>query len=244
MTVEDESTEVNEESVDQQDADVLETSTAMFSGNEARVLASLMEKELTVPDNYPLTINSLVLACNQKSNREPVMKLTEGEVGHIARTLADRGFIKLQYGDRAQKVEHRVRENLNIDIPQQALLTVMMLRAPQTLNDLKTRTSRMTDFEDLEDIQLHLEMLNDREEKLMQLIPKGPGQREDRYTHLLCGEVEITQYSKSQSGNGASEQANLDISIVEKLIQRIDELEQRIQQLEQAKDISVLRRTE
>ena len=126
------------------------TPEAMFSAVEARVLACLMEKDMTTPDNYPLTLNSLVIACNQKSNREPVMQLTEGEVGHVARSLSDRHFIKIEYRGRTQKLTHKMPLELDIDLKQQALLTVMLLRSPLTLNDLRTRTSRMTEFDDLE----------------------------------------------------------------------------------------------
>lgn len=165
--------------------------TAFLSHNEARVLACLMEKELTVPDSYPLTLNSLTLACNQKSNREPVMNLPEGEVGHLAKALMSRDLVKIEYGERAHRFEHNVRKSMIINKQQQALLTVLMLRDPQTLNDLKVRTKRMVEFEDNEAILETLESLNEFSEKRMQLLPKGPGQREDRYAHLLCGEVKL-----------------------------------------------------
>ena len=167
--------------------------TALLTINEARILACLMEKELTVPDNYPLTLNSLTTACNQKSNREPTMNLPEGEVGHIAQELQKRELVKIEYGERAHRFEHNVRKAMVVDKRQQALLTVMMLRQPQTLNDLKVRTQRMVDFKDTDDILLTLQSLNEFGETRMQCIPKGPGQREDRYTHLLCGEIEIAQ---------------------------------------------------
>lgn len=165
---------------------------AALSATEARVLASLMEKELTVPDNYPLTLNSLTLACNQKSNREPVMHLPEGEVGHTAKELASRGLLRIEYGERVHRFEHSVRKAWTLDKRQQALLTVMMLRAPQTLNELKVRSKRMVEFESHEDILLTLESLNnERDEAMMLHLAKGAGQREDRYTHLLCGDVVV-----------------------------------------------------
>ncbi|MBX2868271.1 MAG: DUF480 domain-containing protein [Acidiferrobacterales bacterium] len=209
---------------------ILETSDsrkvneAMFNPIEARVLACLMEKELTTPDNYPLTLNSLVLACNQKSNREPVMQLTEGDVGHAARALADRHFIKIEYRGRTQKLTHKMQLELSIDRKQQSLLTVMMLRSPLTLNDLRTRTSRMVEFEDLEDIELTLEMMNDRRKPMVLMIPKGPGQREDRYTHLLCGDVDI-QFDTVPSSTTKSSRPQLE--------QRVEELEQRVKALEE-----------
>ena len=202
------------------------TSEAMFTAIEARLLACLMEKEMTTPDNYPLTLNSLVLACNQKSNREPVMQLTEGEVGHAARELSDRHFVKIEYRGRTQKLTHKMQLELDIDRKQQALLTVMMLRSPQTLNELRTRTSRMAEFESPSDIELTLEVMNDRRKPLVQHISRGAGQREDRYTHLLCGEVDVEVVKK------ASPPSTADKSTIALLEQRIVELEQRVEFLE------------
>lgn len=174
----------------------IETKSArpsFLNATEARVLACLMEKELTVPDNYPLTLNSLTMACNQKSNREPVVHLAEGEIGHTAKALADRDLIKIEYGDRAHRFEHNIRKMLSLNKSEQALLSVMMLRAPQTLNELKVRTRRMSEFSGHDEIMQAIEHMNERDSALIQHIPKGPGQREDRYTHLLCGEVELSQ---------------------------------------------------
>lgn len=166
---------------------------AFLSVTEARVLGCLMEKELTVPDNYPLTLNSLTLACNQKSNREPMLHLAEGEVGHTAKELASRDLIKIEYGERAHRFEHNARKVLSLNKAEQALLCVMMLRSPQTLNELKVRTKRMFEFSDHDEIERAIDHMNERDEVLIQHIPKGPGQREDRYTHLLCGEVKVSQ---------------------------------------------------
>lgn len=201
--------------------------TALFTLNEARVLACLMEKELTVPDNYPLSLNSLTLACNQKSNREPKMQLPEGEVGHLAKTLETRGFVSIEYGERVHKFEHKARKSLTLDKRQQSLLTVMMLRTPQTLNDLKVRTKRMATFEDNDDILLTLESLNEREEPMMLQLPKGAGQREDRYTHLLCGEVELNSTSITPSFTPAEDVSNLEAmqAEIDALIERVERLE-------------------
>jgi uncharacterized protein YceH (UPF0502 family) len=201
-----------------QQADAIEK-TALFSASQARVLACLMEKELTVPDNYPLTLNSLTLACNQKSNREPIMQLTEGEVGHIAKELAARDLVRIEYGERVHRFEHRVRQAMSLDKRQQALLTEMMLRAPQTLNELKVRTKRMEEFASHEEILLTLESLNERDEATMLHLSKGAGQREDRYTHLLCGTVEL-----------APAQAGREFTPPEAQ-NKISELEEKIRQL-------------
>ncbi len=209
-----------------------ETGT-ILTPREARVLACLMEKQLTVPDSYPLTLNTLTLACNQKSNREPRMQLPEGEVGHIAKALEARGLIRIEYGERAHKFEHTARKLLNLDRRQQALLTIMMLRAPQTLNDLRTRSKRMAEFTDIDDILLTLERLNDRDQPLVQHIPKGPGQREDRYTHLLCGPVDIEKAAPASDVLTPSDNDSFT-----DLHTRIENLEKRIARLEALFDAS------
>ena len=177
--------DITEEVLDEQ------SEKAFFTLMEARIIASLMEKHLTTPNNYPLTMNSLKNACNQKSNREPVMNLTEGQIGRVVNELVERKLVGLEYGDRASKITHRVCVELDIDRKQQAILTVLMLRKPQTLNDLKTRTGRMADFSDLEDVQGTINSLIEKDRSLAILIPKGAGRREDRYAHTLCGDIKI-----------------------------------------------------
>lgn len=169
---------------------------AYFTPLEARVIGSLMEKHLTTPQNYPLTTNSLANACNQKSNREPIMNLTEGQIGHTVNQLVERKLAGIEYGERANKITHRVCVKLDIDRKQQALLTVLLLRKPQTLNDLKTRTARMEGFSSVEEIQDTLNDMINREMPLVTLIPKGAGRREERYANTLCGEVKIEEIEK------------------------------------------------
>jgi len=209
---------------DEQQAD----QPAFLTTIEARVLACLMEKELTVPDNYPLTLNSLTLACNQKSNREPMMQLAEGEVGHTAKALAERGLAKIEYGERAHRFEHSARKALSLNKAEQALLCVMMLRTPQTLNELKVRTKRMVEFTDHDAIEQAIEHMNARDEALVIHLPKGPGQREDRYSHLLCGAVEIQMTKAASAFTPPVDEDKLSM-----LEARIEALEARIVQLEQ-----------
>ncbi len=173
-----------------------DNSDNIFSKKECRIVASLMEKELTVPDSYPLTLNSLVLSCNQKNNREPVMALVKGDVGHMCSVLKDRNIIKIEYGDRAYRYAHKIRQFLSIDKQQQSLLTIMMMRGPQTLNMLKTRTSRITSFEDINAIKVTLDGLINRELPLVKHLPQSAGQREERYGHLLCGDIEVQADNK------------------------------------------------
>ena len=162
---------------------------SFFTSLEARVIACLMEKQLTTPNNYPLTLNSLMLACNQKSNREPVMELTEGQVGHTVNILKERGLTDIDYSGRANHISHRVMGSLNLNKKKQAILTVLMVRAPLTLNDIKARTARMVEFDDIDDIQNNLDSMISAEFPLVVRIEKSAGSREDRYTHVLCGEI-------------------------------------------------------
>ena len=165
---------------------------AFFDATEARVMACLMEKQLTTPNNYPLSMNSLLLACNQKTNRVPVMNLTEGEVGHTVNQLEGRKLVGVDYGGRATHVTHRVMTEFDIDRKQQAVLAVLMVREPLTLNDIKTKTGRMEDFSGVDEVMAVIESLIERDQPLVIRIPKGPGSREDRFTHLLCGEVDVS----------------------------------------------------
>lgn len=192
---------------------------AYFTAKEARVIACLMEKQLTTPNNYPLSMNSLLLACNQKTNRVPVMNLTEGEVGHTVKQLEKRHLVGVDYGGRANHVTHRVMTEFDIDRQQQAVMAVLMVREPVTLNDLKTKTGRMADFADIDAVKAVVDSLIERDWPLVIRIPKGPGSREDRYTHLLCGEVDVS--SAVQAVKATSTQAS-----------RLDELEARVAQLE------------
>ena len=200
-----------------------------FTPLEARVIASLMEKHLTTPNNYPLTMNSLTNACNQKSNREPVMNLTQGQIGHIINLLVERKLAGIEYGERANKITHRVCTELDLDRKQQAVLTVLMLRAPQTLNEIKTRTARMADFSGIEAVQEVINTLIERENSLAILIPKSAGRREERFTHTLCGEVKIENISK--------EPAMLDAVAIEN--DRLDALEARILVIEEKLGITL-----
>lgn len=213
---------LDEENPDQKAAQV-DAKEAYFDANEARVMAALMEKQLTTPNNYPLSMNALLLACNQKTNRVPVMNLTEGEVGHTVNQLEARKLVGVDYGGRATHVTHRVMTAFDIDRKQQAVLAVLMVREPLTLNDIKTKTGRMADFSGVDEVLAVIESLVERDQPLVIRLPKGPGSREDRFTHLLCGEVDISMpLSKVKSSSTAKvAQAS-----------RLDELEARIEQLE------------
>ena len=179
-----------------------------FSVVELRVLACLMEKQLTTPNNYPLSINALMNACNQKSSREPVLSLTEGEVGKVARDLVMDGFCILQNAERSQRVEHKLTRLWSLSQQQQSILTVLLLRQPQTLNDIKVRTARMHAFDGLEEIQVCLNDWAEQEDSWVISIPASGACRATRYFHLLgeqtAEEILLAANDVSSTANGSS----------------------------------------
>jgi uncharacterized protein YceH (UPF0502 family) len=159
---------------------------------EARVLGSLIEKEITTPDYYPLSLNALVNACNQKSNRDPAMSLDEESVKAAIRSLNDQGLAGPAdtMDSRVTKYEHRLQEAFNFDRRETAVLCELFLRGPQTPGELRARCERMHKFDDLSEIQLTLERLIKREPALVKLLVRQPGTKESRYAHLFFGDVD------------------------------------------------------
>ena len=189
---------------------------------EARILGCLVEKESTTPEQYPLTQSAILTACNQKTSRDPVMNLEAGQIGHALRQLETRGLVKTVFGSRADRFEHRLSERYSLTRDQQAVLTLLMLRGPQTAGELLGRSERLHRFDGADAVHHALDRLAQREPSLVIRIPRGPGQREDRYAHCLCGEPDISALpvasSESPSSRGAAA--------------RIDELELRVAELE------------
>ncbi len=160
---------------------------------EARVLGALVEKDITTPDYYPLSLNALVNACNQKNNRDPVMNLEEDVVRDALNELHDHGLAGPASGadSRVTKYEHRLQEAFNFSRGETAVLCVLLLRGAQTPGELRGRTERMHRFEDLDAVQSSLQRLMQREPPLVAVLPRQPGTKESRYAHLLSGEVEV-----------------------------------------------------
>ena len=159
---------------------------------EVRVLGSLIEKAMTTPDYYPLSLNALTNACNQSSNREPVVHYDEPTVAHAIETLRVRSLVRAvqQSGSRVTKYRHLLDEALGVSARYTALLGVLMLRGPQTLAELKTRASRLENFDTLEEVESALNGMMEREPSpLVTRLPRRPGQKEARYAQLLAGEV-------------------------------------------------------
>jgi uncharacterized protein YceH (UPF0502 family) len=158
---------------------------------EARVVGSLMEKEITTPEYYPLSLNATLNACNQKSSREPVMELGEADVRTALFELTEMGLVRTDSTSRVSKFEHRMRDVLNLRRDEVAVVCLLLLRGPQTPAELRARAERMYSFDDNAAVSATLERLAAREESLTVLMPRQPGSREARWMHLLSGAVEM-----------------------------------------------------
>lgn len=176
---------------------------------EVRVLGSLIEKDITTPDYYPLSLNALVNACNQKNNREPVMSLEEESVRRALASLQERRMAGPAGGadSRVTKYEHRLQEVFNFDRREIALICVLLLRGPQTPGELRGRGERMYRFETLDDVQSALQKLMEREPPLVRVLPRQPGTKESRYMHLFSGDSGILAVIEDRSAVPASERS-------------------------------------
>ena len=164
-----------------------------MTGLEIRVIGALIEKELTTPDYYPLTLNGLRNACNQKSNRNPVMSIDDEQLVSTLDELRDKKLVIFSsgQGQRSLKYKHNAEDSLSIDQREVALLAALFLRGAQTLGELRLRTQRMHQFSSLEEVQQFLIALANREIPLVKLLPRKPGQKEQRYVHLLNDQEDI-----------------------------------------------------
>ena len=204
-----------------------EQTIEVLSPEQVRVLACLMEKHLATPKNYPLTPNSLTLAVNQKSNRHPVMSMDEGRVVNTAQQLNDMGYVSVDHGERITKFSHRAPGKFDITREAQAVLAMLMLREPLTLNDIKARTEKMIGFASLDEVESVVEELQTRTAALVMALPVVAGQREQRFTHLLAGEPDLSALPVKETSTSRISQAD-----------KIAELESRIERLEKALDLN------
>ena len=193
---------------------------------EARVLGALIEKEITTPEYYPLSLNALVNACNQKNNRDPVTTLDEVEVRQALHGLEDEHLAGPVRGDgRVTKYEHHVQEVFNFTRAEVAIACVLLLRGPQTPGELRGRTERMYKFDELSDVQSALQKLMNREPPLVKVLPRQPGTKEARYAHLLSGDVETAEpaqpsYSaRSTNASSSHTSAEADPELNERMAQ-------------------------
>ncbi|OBQ63471.1 YceH family protein [Mesorhizobium erdmanii] len=171
----------------------------ILSPVEARVLGCLIEKKELTPDVYPLTLNAALAAANQKTAREPVMALEQTEVHRGLKLLEQKGLVRQMFGSRVERYEHQMAQRFSLTTPQTALIGLLLLRGPQTAHELLARSERMARFSSIEDLRAELNMLIGRRPPLIQEIARGPGQREDRYVHLLSGPVDVAALAVQRS---------------------------------------------
>src|SRR5271157_4474143 len=173
------------------------TEPLKLTAAEARALGALVEKEVTTPDYYPLTMNALINACNQRSNREPVTNLDEDDVRQALHGLEDMRLAGRARGadGRVTKYEHWLGEAFNFSRAETALLCVLLLRGPQTPGELRGRTERLHRFDEIGEVLAALQMLMEREPPLVAVLPRQPGTKESRYAHLLSGPVEPAAFA-------------------------------------------------
>ncbi|MDZ7936978.1 MAG: YceH family protein [Rhodoferax sp.] len=178
--------------------------TPLLTPTEARVLATLMEKARTVPDSYPLTLNSLLLGCNQKTSREPLMELTEAEVSGAVDTLREAGLVHETTGGRATKFTHNAQRGIGVPEQSAVLLGLLMLRGPQTAAELRLNTERWYKFADVSSVEGFLDEMQERSEEkggpLVIKLDRAPGAREQRWAHLLCGPVDASALVAARTG--------------------------------------------
>ena len=200
---------------------------------EARVLGALLEKEITTPDYYPLSLNALVNACNQKSNRDPAMNLDEDAVRGALRSLHDNSLARsVSAADsRVTKYEHRLQEAFNFDRREAAIICELLLRGAQTPGELRSRGERMHHFDELSEVQSALQRLMSREPPLVKVLPRQPGTKESRYMHLLAGDVEPV--AATPAGGSAPATGRENVDRVSRLESEVAELRKDIADLKQ-----------
>ena len=201
---------------------------------EARVLGSLIEKQLTTPEYYPLTLNALTAACNQKSNRDPVVSYDETTITGAVDSLRDKNLVYLFYGSnsRAVKYKHMVPSVYELDDAGVAIIAVLLLRGPQTVGELRERTGRLYEFSGIGEVQETLDGLVRRDDPLVVKLERQPGQKEARYAHLMSGEVDQAAMSSSRDISTGTASSRND---------RIDNLEAEVEKLKT--EFSSLRET-
>jgi uncharacterized protein len=187
---------------------------ALLTATEVRILGALIEKEITTPEYYPLSLNALINACNQKSNRDPMMSVDEAAARAALRTLEGRGYVGPadNFDSRVTKYEHRLQEAFNFDRRETAILCELFLRGPQTPGELRARCERMHRFEDLNEIQLTLGRLMKREPTLVKVLPKQPGTKEARHAHLLAGDIAADEPAAPAPDSAAAHAAPQDFT--------------------------------
>ena len=196
----------------------------ILNETEARIVGALVEKQLTTPEYYPLTLNALVNACNQKNNREPVVSYTDSLVTNALEILRDRNIVYVFYGStsRVPKYKHMLPTIYDLEPPEVAVICVMLLRGPQTLGELRTRTERLYQFQTLGEIQETLDGLARRDDPLVIKLPIQPGQKEARFGHLISGAIDVEAFAAAQAA--PARRGGVDAERIEKLEEEITTL--------------------
>ena len=200
---------------------------------EIRVLGSLVEKQVTTPEYYPLSLNALTLACNQKNNRNPVTSYTEDQVAQAVETLREKNLSYVFYGStsRVPKYKHVLPEVMHLSHPEVALLCVLMLRGPQTPGELRGNASRLHEFAGLDEIEQTLNGLIARDEPLVVRLPRQPGQKEVRFTHLLSGDIDPDSLAEAEHTAVTHKRSSSEQ--IERLEQKVDALTTEVESLRQ-----------
>lgn len=171
------------------------TELPLLTAAEGRVLGCLIEKKELTPDVYPMTSNALLAAANQKTSREPVMSLDQSEIMRALSTLQSKGLVRQQFASRVERYEHLMAQKFSLTRNQGALIGLMLLRGPQTVHELTARAERMASFADADAVRSELDMLIGRRPPLVAEIGRAPGQREERFAHLLSGEPKMQVFA-------------------------------------------------
>ena len=198
---------------------------------ETRVLGSLIEKQVTTPEYYPLTLNALTLACNQKNNRYPVTSYTENQVSDAVERLREKNLAYVFYGStsRVPKYKHVMPEVMRLSHPEVALMCVLMLRGAQTLGELRGNAARLHDFSGLEEVEQTLNGLITRDEPMVARVPRQPGQKEGRFAHLLSGEINLEALAEAERTAPVSRRSSLEEK-VEALTAEVEKLKEQFEQ--------------
>ena len=201
----------------------------ILSEVEARVISALVEKQLTTPEYYPLTLNALVAACNQKTNREPVVSYDEQTVQKTLDVLRDKNLVYVFYGStsRVPKYKHMLPQFFELESSETAVICVLMLRGAQTLGELRERTQRLYEFSGVGEVNETLDNLSRRDEPLVVKLERQAGQKEARFAHLLCGEVTSYQPPEKVSRSTANDER------IEKLEQEVESLKSELNEFKQ-----------
>ena len=202
----------------------------LLTDSEARVLGCLMEKEMATPDYYPLSLKGLSNACNQKSNRNPVVSYDEETVVQALNSLREQNLVRQSNVSRVAKYEQIFSQELNLLVREKAAICILLLRGPQTIGEIRSRTERMYAFRGLDEVQETISSLEDME-KLIKRLPRQPGRKESRYMHLLSGEAQETISKNTSRPETTSVLIRKKEKGMGELLEQIDELRQELQTL-------------